>query len=404
MTELLNGYHALLGGRTPDWQPLQTSFREYVALEKEALDSQEAKAFWLRQLEDVSPLVLPESAQTDPTSVPRWGKRLSAELTENLRRLALAASVPLKSVVLAAHIRALALATGLDDMLTGLIGNARPEALDGEKIVGLFLNTLPLRARLRGGTWIDLAKQVFEMEQAMMAHRRYPLAQIQNDLGVDKLLHTAFNYVHFHVFEDLDEDEEKSEILGTSGFDQTHFTLLVNAKLDTADERLLIGLNGNPMTIDEATIFRIGNLYIRVLETMASDPQGRYDAATLTDASTLRRLKQINRTETSLEAAQPIHTLFPKTGNRFPQSNRAHRGRDQRFGRRVTAACLCLSFRLAPIGSRPRHTRWPALASRDRCNYRHAWHHGSRWRFLCRSNPSIPGRDWRASCAMCNRQ
>jgi len=319
MTELLDGYQTILDGRSPHFEPLNTSFREYVALEKEALDDGNSKTFWLEHLENYTPLVLPKSSQPDSGEVPRWGRRLSAELTENLRRVALAASVPLKSVILAAHIRALALATGHRDLLTGLIGNARPEALDGEKVVGLFLNTLPIRTKLHGGTWIDLARQVFKSEQAMMAHRRYPLAQVQNDLGVEKLVETAFNFVHFHVLESLGDERESSEVLGTSGFDQTHFTLLVNVKLDSDDQRLILGLNGNPASIDQATVERIGHQYLRVLDAMAADPQARYETAPPVEAATLRRLAQLNRTGAPHEAARPIPALFHDLVKRAPE-------------------------------------------------------------------------------------
>jgi len=81
--------------------------------------------------------------------------------------------VPLKSVLLSAHLKVLSLCAGRGDVVTGLIANGRPEEQDGEKILGIFLNTLPLRLRLSGGTWSDLARRAFEAEREMLPYRRF---------------------------------------------------------------------------------------------------------------------------------------------------------------------------------------------------------------------------------------
>src|ERR1700687_2938067 len=68
-----------------------------------------------------------------------------------LVRLAGAGAVALKSVCLAAHLRVLQLAAGRADVLTGLVVNGRPETAGGERVRGLFLNTLPLPLGGGGG-------------------------------------------------------------------------------------------------------------------------------------------------------------------------------------------------------------------------------------------------------------
>src|SRR6201999_2872459 len=103
--------------------------------------------------------------------MPRWGepqklppgknclrvpRTLPAALALALRNLARAEMTSLKSVFLAAHCRVMSLLGGARDVLTGLSSNGRPETLDGQSICGLFLNTLPLRVGVPGGTWIDL--------------------------------------------------------------------------------------------------------------------------------------------------------------------------------------------------------------------------------------------------------
>jgi hypothetical protein len=66
---------------------------------------------------------------------------------------------------------------------TGLVTNIRPEAPDADRVLGLYLNTLPFYLDLPGGSWIDLVRATFKGEQADIAFREYPLAEIQRHLG-----------------------------------------------------------------------------------------------------------------------------------------------------------------------------------------------------------------------------
>ena len=107
------------------------------------------------------------------------------------------------------------------DVLTGLVSNGRPETRDSERALGLFLNTLPFRQRLSGGTWLDLVKATFAAERALLPYRRYPLARLQQTFGEQPLFETAFNFVHFHVYAGL-QDAPGLEVLSGGGFQQTN--------------------------------------------------------------------------------------------------------------------------------------------------------------------------------------
>jgi len=53
----------------------------------------------------------------------------------------------------------------------------RPETEDTDRVLGLFLNTLPLRLRLPQGSWEDLIRAVFAAGLGVAAHRRYSYSQ-----------------------------------------------------------------------------------------------------------------------------------------------------------------------------------------------------------------------------------
>src|SRR6185369_8981338 len=116
------------------------------------------------------------------SAAPRPGKLhipFSSSLFKDLKMVSRLAGVPIKSVLLAAHLRVMSLLSGQADVTTGLVTNGRVEEIDGERVLGLFLNTLPLRLKLGGGTWLNLVRETFEAEKELMPHRRYPMVQLQ---------------------------------------------------------------------------------------------------------------------------------------------------------------------------------------------------------------------------------
>jgi non-ribosomal peptide synthetase component F len=123
-----------------------------------------------------------------------------------LRRLRAAAQhfgVPLKSLFLAMHGWSLATAVNRDtDIVTGLVTNGRPEIPGGDHLVGLFLNTVPVRLRSTGGSWAERARHAWEVEQNLLAHRRFPLSAIERELG-RAAFDVSFNFTHFHSYRQL---------------------------------------------------------------------------------------------------------------------------------------------------------------------------------------------------------
>src|SRR5262249_12032055 len=155
---------------------------DFVALEREALKSEADRDFWLNKLSDSTVTTLPSLSAAADRPEPRVRPHpvpLSHEVSAGLQRLAQTAGLPLKDVLLAAHARVLSLVSGQSDIVTGLVMHGRPDDRDGERVLGLFLNTLPLRMKLNGGSWLQLAREAFAAELELMPHRRYPLAAIQ---------------------------------------------------------------------------------------------------------------------------------------------------------------------------------------------------------------------------------
>ena len=71
--------------------------------------------------------------------------------------------------------------TGRDDVVFGITVAGRPPEIAGiERMVGLFINTLPLRVRLPASKpLIAVMKELQDGQSRLMAHQHLGLAEIQ---------------------------------------------------------------------------------------------------------------------------------------------------------------------------------------------------------------------------------
>jgi amino acid adenylation domain-containing protein len=276
LTELFRNYFARLNGQADGMQSSPANlFREFVALEREALISEDSQRYWREKLSDATITTLPRwpTSYREPAPSENHAVEvpISLAVAQGLRQLARSVSVPLKSVLLAAHIRVMSFISGQSDVVTGLVTHGRPEDVDGERALGLFLNTLPARLKVAAGTWTNLVREVFEAERELMPFRYYPMAQIQRDQGGQPLFETVFNFTNFHVFQTLQELDEL-EVLEAKLYAETNLTFWANFSLDLHSSRIILILNGDARSLSEQQVEAIGGYYARTLEAMAHEP------------------------------------------------------------------------------------------------------------------------------------
>ncbi|HTG34804.1 MAG TPA: amino acid adenylation domain-containing protein [Thermoanaerobaculia bacterium] len=325
LAEVFQLHLALLGGgEVPLAPPPPVRYRDYVALERRTLEAGESGRFWEERLAGRTLLELPRGpAAPRAAGEPRVRIRrapISSALSESLKRAARAAAVPTKSVLLAAHLKALSLLTGQTDLVTGLVSNGRPEVEGGEQVRGLFLNTLPFRLRLPAGSWADLAQAVFDEEREILPHRRYPLAAIQQ-ASREPLFEIAFNYIHFHVVDDAMKPGGY-EVLETRIQEATNFVLSATFGQDPADGgRVFLQAAYDSSRLSEERILLVERLYVQTLEALAADP-GRPHAELSGPALPAVPVSGpgLNDTARTWGTAEGVHRLIAGRSARHPDT------------------------------------------------------------------------------------
>ncbi|MFD4691715.1 amino acid adenylation domain-containing protein [Streptomyces sp. NPDC058463] len=292
-SQLLTGYDARLAGEAaPAAAPL-TRFRDYLALEQESLADPESRGYWARTLEDTDFTGLPR--HDDPGRAAVRTARvhevpLPADLAHGLRSVAAEAGVPVKAVMFAAHARVLSLLSGRSRVVTGRVSNGRPETADGDQVVGLFLNTLPLVADLTGVSWIGLAQQIHRSESEALPHRRYPMAQLLQDLARPELFETVVDHRSFRSY---DMALEHTAVSGGDFFEQTNFPFTANFGTDPADGAVRLRINFDEAQFAAERAAEFGGYYARALAALVADPHAQAAAADLLGSEQRARLLQV---------------------------------------------------------------------------------------------------------------
>ncbi|MCC3767180.1 non-ribosomal peptide synthetase [Streptomyces sp. UNOC14_S4] len=297
LNELISVYERIRDGReAPQDERPELRYADFIAAEVASLDSDEDRRFWRHAVEGAARLSLPTGWGDD--SEPPAAFRVKVpyhDMEEGLRGLAARSRTSLKSVLHAVHLKVMSMITGEESFASGLVCDARPEALGADRVYGMYLNTVPFVFERSARTWTELVQEVFAKEVEIWPHRRHPLPSIQQALGTNRLVDVWFNYLDFRELEsemvDLEEilgegtNESRLSVTTASG----HFTLATNTR-----------------ALSRANADRLAQMYRAVLTAMAADPDGDATVACLPDGERERQLVEWN----GRSAARPAGSVL----------------------------------------------------------------------------------------------
>ena len=325
LAELVARYQAQLAGDEL-WLPeVASTFHRFIAAERRIVQDPAHRAFWQTALAGVEPSPLPRPSSRGRRSRGHRHRRFdvavaattSAQLTAAAQRLQL----PLKSLLAAAHLAVLHAVCPGPDVLTGVVSHARLAEPGGDQVIGLFLNTLPLRVQVAGATWTELARRVYEHEGQAAPHRGYPYGLMVRDspgLALD-------SYINFLDFR---QPGEGNAISGF-GIAETDFPLAVNFLLDRSHGALEAWLDCDLGVLDAAFCERLVGYYERALHALAADPDRAATSIDLRDAEERRTIAAWSDTPVDYDATATIHGVFARQAQRTPQAVAVAFGDDQ---------------------------------------------------------------------------
>ncbi|MEV6510623.1 amino acid adenylation domain-containing protein, partial [Streptomyces sp. NPDC051642] len=252
-------------------------------------DTSAALEAWRAELAPVEEptLVAPtESSATASVVLDRVTERASVELVRELERVGRGAGVTLNTVVQLAWGLVLGQLTGRREVVFGATVAGRPAELPGmEAMLGLFINTLPVRVDLDGARSVREALQGLQARQsALLDHQHVGLSEVQRAAGPGATFDTLL------AFENYPGDLNAQPLGGglavttTELRESTNFALALGVTPAPADG-LAIRLDYRSDVFRQRSALRMARRLVRVLEQMAADPQLRLSEIELLDES-----------------------------------------------------------------------------------------------------------------------
>ncbi|NLV81180.1 MAG: amino acid adenylation domain-containing protein, partial [Rhodococcus sp.] len=322
MQELLTVY-ALRGD---DGLPSPRSYRSYLAWIAEQ-DRARSLDAWAEALAGIDEPVLLASSMsgTEYTALSEHlDTALDTDLTGRLTALAGRLGVTMNTIVQSAWSILLARTIGRDDLVFGATVSGRPPQLAGvESMVGLFINTLPVRVSLDDGESLaSLITRVQREQAGLLDHHYLGLPEIQEVAGA------AARFDTLVVFESYPVDREalaaQADLLdgmvidGIDADDSTNFPLTL---LVTMDDRLHLKLRYLPDHFDADSAAAILRRFVTVLTAVAQDDSVQVGAVdVLDDAEKRWVLEDRNDTVRDLGSTRTLADLFGEQVERTPDA------------------------------------------------------------------------------------
>ncbi|MGE6737362.1 condensation domain-containing protein, partial [Streptomyces sp. NPDC059900] len=263
--------------------PAVTPYREYLGwLARQDKDA--ARAAWTQALAgaDEPTLVAPATPDSTPSPTDQLTFAPTAKLTGALRELARRYGVTLNTVIQAAWALVAGALTGRRDVVFGATVAGRPAELPGmEDMLGLFINTIPVRVRFDPArTVAELLADLQAEQSALLDHQHLGLTEIQRLAGPGAGFDTLLAFENYRAGES--GPPQPLRLTGTGVRESTHFALTLG--VDPIDG-LRLRLDHRLDSFDAPAALAISERLIRVLTRMAAEPDTRIGTLDALDAA-----------------------------------------------------------------------------------------------------------------------
>ncbi len=334
--DLLDCYGALIQGEKPKLDPVRP-YRDYIAwLQRQ--DLTEAEQFWRTYLAGfTAPTRLPATdlpPSPEPSLLPFAEQTvvLPSEDSERVRAFIRQQRLTLNTMMQGAWALLLQRYDQGPDVVFGTTVSGRPPDLEGaDTMVGLFINTLPVKVRIADDARVSSWLQVLQEQNSALRHYEYtPLAKIQGWSNVPSgrsLFETIVVFENFPIREqaglsvhDLQirtrsTGEVRDGYMLTKGRNNYPISLVVEPGAD-----IHITLCYAHERISHAMMTRWLAQLRTVMEWMIAHPQGRVsDLALLTSEERTRVVEAWNPTAGMPAESRCVHELFEATADREPE-------------------------------------------------------------------------------------
>ncbi|MBE7384646.1 MAG: amino acid adenylation domain-containing protein [Leptolyngbya sp. SIO1E4] len=325
--EVLSFYEALCQNQALNLKPPRP-YRDYINWLQQQ-DLSQAEAFWRRSLKGIEvPTSLGVNQRSGNLGSQQEGHKkrqikLSASSTAALNSFVQQHRLTLNTLVQGAWTLLLSIYSREEDVIFGTTTNGRPATIEGiESMVGMFLNTLPMRVQVNWGeNLLSWLKKLQAQQLDMRQYEYSPLINIQEWSDVPRGLPLFESLVVFSNapgFADSPEKARSVELHDYSEFEKTNYPLTVLAK---PGSELSIEIYYDCCCFQDSSINRLLGHFRNLLEVMVtSSEQCLSNLSILTEEERQQLLVEWNDTLIDYPKDQCIHEIFEAQVKRTPDA------------------------------------------------------------------------------------
>ncbi|WP_367865339.1 amino acid adenylation domain-containing protein [Pedobacter sp. WC2423] len=308
---------------------LNLQYKDYAVWQQSELQQQQIhlhKDFWLKEYEnEVLTLELPADFPR-PLVKQYAGDHLSFELNEletsGLKKLAEKEGVTLFMLLFAVHSILLSKLGNQEDIIIGVPAAGREHA-ELENILGMFVNTLPIRTNPQGNlTFKEFLAEVKQKTLSCFEHQSYPFEELIDELSIQRdtarnpLFDVVFSYQNYQQTAlSISGLELKIKEIGQvmSKFD---LTLDVSEK----DDKLHFTFEYATGVFKRKTIERFSFYFNKILSSVLEDGNiGLSEIEMISSAEQNQLLNEFNNLTTDYPREKTVVDLFEEQVMRTPE-------------------------------------------------------------------------------------
>ncbi|MCP4217516.1 MAG: AMP-binding protein, partial [bacterium] len=324
--ELMQVYMALKEGSTPSLNPV-IPYRRYIDwLDKQ--DNDEGLTYWREYLMGFDRSTgLPGKTTSNEEQRGYELKEMSLDLegtiVSALGRTAQKAGTTISTLFQTAWGILLQCYNNCNDVVYGMVVSGRPPEIDGvESIVGLFINTVPIRIRTdEQATFAHLLNRIREESGPSKRHEHISLAEIQTNSELKSNL-----FDHIMVFENfpVEENVKKAgsnkrlgfQIEDMDSFEQTSYDLNI---LINPGDTFTVKFSYNSLVYSSRSIEAAAGYFQHILQQVANNPLMKAaDIQLLMDTQKKRLLHNFNDTSADYPDTFTIMEMVEKQARKTP--------------------------------------------------------------------------------------
>ncbi|HEU4797132.1 MAG TPA: amino acid adenylation domain-containing protein, partial [Pyrinomonadaceae bacterium] len=309
--------------------PQPRPYKDYIAwLQGRQQDSAEAEAFWRHRLKGFArptPLGIVKLANESSRQSKSRAERqieLSEQCTSDLVTFARENKLTMNTLVQGAWSLLLSRYSGDQDVLFGTTVSGRPTDLPGvETMVGLFINSLPVRVRLSGDELLlPWLKNLQEEQVEAREYSHCVLVDIQGWSDVPRgltLFDTLLVFENYPGESSLDRQIQSLEISDYSFIGTTNFPITL---VTVPGRTLILQILFDRSRVEGEAIERLLQNLKTVLASMAKGPDQHLSDISYLSNEERRLLTSWNQTQRDFPAETCIHELFTRHAERQPDA------------------------------------------------------------------------------------